>query len=152
MYCQKCGKELNEGSMYCRDCGTSVGRNNMNYAPPGNGSNYYVSLREKSAGIAIVLGFLCAGLGHLYAGKLTRGLCILFGNMALSIPAMAISIWWFTDYYNYDYYYPDFSGIFLLILILNIPSLVLLIWSLYDVNKIVKEYNTRLKETGNPPW
>ena len=142
---------MRDDATYCSSCGASVSRNNMN--SPGNGSNYYVSIREKSAGIAIVLGFLYAGLGHLYAGKLTRGLCILFGNLALSIPTILLTFWWLDDYYyDYDYFYSDFSGIFLLILVFSIPSLILMIWSLYDVNKIVKEYNARLRETGNPPW
>ena len=144
---------MRDDAIYCSSCGASVNRNNMNNTSPGNGSNYYISLREKSAGIAIVLGFLYAGLGHLYAGKLTRGLCILFGNMALSIPMIVLTFWWLDDYYyDYDYFYSDFSGLFILIFVLSIPSLILLIWSLYDVNKIVKEYNTRLRETGNPPW
>jgi hypothetical protein len=85
---------MRDDAIYCNSCGASVNRNNMNNTSPGNGSNYYISLREKSAGIAIVLGFLYAGLGHLYAGKLTRGLCILFGNMALSIPMIVLTFWW----------------------------------------------------------
>lgn len=45
MYCEKCGKELNEGARFCDQCGAMVGKNNSfvdNRAPMPNNS---VSLR-----------------------------------------------------------------------------------------------------------
>jgi Predicted membrane protein len=147
MYCQKCGKELDENAVYCSSCGTSVdGRNTYN--APGK-TAYYMPYAEKSVGIALVLGFIYAGLGHLYIGKLTRGLCIMMINIALSITMVMVSLSMISD----DYLTSDEAmGILIFISLFAIVAFVIWLWNLFDVNKLAKEYNDCIRRTGNPPW
>jgi len=147
MYCQKCGKEIRDDATYCSSCGASVDGNNMN-ASPGR-SAYYMPRAEKSVGTALVLGFLCAGLGHLYIGKLKRGLCILLANIFLGMLIMILYLSVFSDdYLTYD----EAMGILILVFMLSIPSFIIWLWNLFDVNKLAKEYNDCIRRTGNPPW
>jgi len=139
---------------FCNDCGASVSESfNDQYGRNDRGPYHYTP--EKSVGVALVLGFFFLGVGHLYAGKLTRGLLILFGYYALFIPLFIWTLSLINDH-NYDYYnnyeFGDLSILFLYLGIISIISLVILIWSLYDVNKIVKSYNEQVRRTGIPPW
>lgn len=89
----------------------------------GKRPTYVVS--GKSAGLGIVLSFLFAGLGHLYAGKIERGLGILIVYVLL----LATSFLIFT----------------------TIIAIVLWIWAMVDVYGTIDEYNEYLARTGNPP-
>jgi len=149
LYCQKCGKETKDNVAFCSSCGASTNgstqTNNIpNYGPQNNN---YVYSREKSNGVGIILGFLIPGLGHLYAGKIGKGLLIMFSGIILGTLAIitllgAISI--------------DSTGAFvgatIFFIVFPIIYFVIWIWNMYDVNKTIKEYNGCLRKTGNPPW
>lgn len=128
MYCQKCGKENPDGTAYCEACGENMSSsgngtaNSQNFNAP----QYYA--REKSEGLGVVLSFLFVGLGHLYAGLISKGILLLFVFIVL----MASSIF--------------------LLFIPAIIAFILWIWSLYDVYSKIKFYNAELRRTGNPPW
>ena len=139
---------MSDDATYCSSCGASVDGNNMNATPPDR-TAYYMPHAEKSVGIALVLGFLCAGLGHLYIGKLTRGLCILMANVALGVIMM---ITWFSILNDTYLTYDEAVGILVLIALLAIPAFIIWLWNLFDVNKLAKEYNDGIRRTGNPPW
>lgn len=92
---------------------------------PYGGNNYPEPL--KSAGIGIILSFLFVGLGHLYAGQISKGI-ILF---VVSVVLMTLSIL---------FIFPLFA------------VFILWIWAMYDVNNTIKQYNQHIRNTGNPPW
>ena len=103
----------------------------------------------KSVGTALVLGFLFPGLGHLYIGKLARGLCILVANIFLEVATILLLFVRFND----DFLtYNETANLLILSLILLIPAFILLIWNLFDVNKLGNEYNDCIRRTGAPPW
>jgi len=87
----------------------------------------------KSMGVTIVLtvvlGFFgLGGIGHLYLGKIIKGIVILIVGIIL----LVITI--FT------------MGIGLIALI---PYAI---WVIYDSYKLCKRYNNDLEQTGRPPW
>ena len=87
----------------------------------------------KSMGVTIVLTvvlgiFGFGGIGHLYLGKIIKGIVILIVGIIL----LVITI--FT------------MGIGLIILI---PYAI---WVVYDSYKLCKRYNNDLEQTGRPPW
>jgi TM2 domain-containing membrane protein YozV len=67
------------------------------------------------------------GLGHLYAGLITKGLLLIVAYFILLV-------------------------IGALTIIGLILPLILWIWGLYDTNKTINRYNEQLRKTGNPPW
>jgi len=139
MYCRKCGNETPSDAIYCGSCGASVDRNDMYGAP--DKTAYYMPYAEKSVGIALVLGILYIGLGHIYIGKLKRGAFIMLTGIAL-VAIMAVSFFSFI----WD------SGIWVILPIFSMASFILWVWNLFDVNKLTKEYNDCIRRTGNPPW
>jgi hypothetical protein len=119
----------------------------MNAAP--NRTAYYMPHAEKSVGIALVLGFFYAGLGHLYIGKLVRGLCIMMFNLALAVTLIMVSFLVLNnDYLTYD----EAGGLLLFLTLLTIPAFIIWLWNLFDVNNLTKKYNDGLRRTGDPPW
>ena len=124
MYCKKCGKENSESALYCDACGE-------NMSDTGNSQNsnaplYYA--KEKNEGLGVVLSFLWVGLGHLYAGMITRGILLFFVYIIL-------------------------VGVGFFLLFPLIFAFILWIWSLFDVYNKIKFYNAELRRTGgNPPW
>jgi TM2 domain-containing membrane protein YozV len=82
---------------------------------------------EKSAGVAVILSFLIAGLGQMYNGEITKGLLLLVLYIVLAV-----------------------GGFFFCIPYLGV--LVLWIYGMYDAYTRAEEYNRQLRATGRPPW
>ena len=141
---------MEEDAEFCGSCGVSrTGpiRNNQNYNG-GYSPRYMVT--EKSAGVAIVLGFLIVGLGHLYAGRIGRGLVVMAINILIAVPAY---IFLFTVFLEDIYMSYDDAFTWLVLLgLLMIVQFIYLVWTLYDVNKLVKQYNEHARRTGEPLW
>jgi TM2 domain-containing membrane protein YozV len=87
----------------------------------------YAPVPLKNAGLAAVLAFLWAGLGHIYLGMITKG--ILY--MILYVVFLVIGV--------------------LTIIGLIIP-LVFWIWQIYDAYKLANQYNSAVQQTGRAPW
>ena len=87
----------------------------------------------KSMGVTIVLTvvlgiFGIGGIGHLYLGKIIKGIVILIVGIILAV---------------------------ITILTMGIGIIALIpyaIWVVYDSYKLCKRYNDDLEQTGRPPW
>lgn len=62
-YCPDCGTQLNAGLTVCDACGS---------AQPSAG-------KQKSAGLAVLLSLLLAGLGQVYLGRIGRAVVVFLG-------------------------------------------------------------------------
>ncbi|MDW5562749.1 MAG: DUF6677 family protein [Methanomassiliicoccus sp.] len=144
MFCPNCGKDSAVGAKFCESCGTvlpidqAAQAANPQYAqtPPQQAPPYgqpqygqpmYAPVPLKNAGLAAVLAFLWAGLGHIYLGLIGKG--ILY--MVLMVVFWIIGI--------------------LTIIGLIIP-LVFWIWQIYDAYKLANQYNSAVQQTGRAPW
>ena len=79
--------------------------------------------------LTVVLGiFGIGGIGHIYLGKIIKGIVILIVGIIIAVIAVVT------------------AGIGLIILI---PYAL---WVIYDAHKLCKRYNNYLEETGRPPW
>lgn len=162
MFCPKCGTDLTEGSVFCHKCGYDLNKgprlneqpwqpNVAKYSP----HPYNYSPLRKSELVTIILGVILPGAGHLYIGKLARGLMIL--TAFLSIRVIYV-LWWL----------PLIGGLLgasqteelMSIIISNLGKLSILIivdliiWvsQLIDVYSLTNKYNEELRLTGQPPW
>ena len=148
-YCGSCGTRLISKHSPCPNCGHV--KTTFNPQPdPGNPNPYpgnpnppppYQQQQggvEKNVGttliLAIVLGVLgLGGIGHIYIGQTNRGVKILVAGILLWIIGILTA---------------GFGvGIALLI-----AYVVLLIWQMFDANKLVNQYNQYLRQNGRPPW
>ena len=146
-FCDNCGHELRSTSKFCGSCGTKTSptQDHSNYDDidkiSSNTTKQNVNTGNvlqrppewKSMGVTIVLTvvlgiFGLGGIGHLYLGKIIKGIVILIVGIILLI----ITI--FT------------MGIGLIALIPYV------IWVVYDSYKLCKRYNNELEQTGRSPW
>jgi len=148
-FCVNCGHILTATSKFCGSCGTPIPEEetaqkkpNVNPViksepPPKQNVNSEKVLQRppgwKSMGVTMVLTvvlgiFGLGGIGHLYLGKIIRGIVILIVGIIITVIAIVT------------------MGIGLLVLI---PYAI---WVVYDSYKLCKRYNDDLEQTGRPPW
>ncbi|MDD5704146.1 MAG: zinc-ribbon domain-containing protein [Dehalococcoidales bacterium] len=93
-YCSKCGAQLSEGSNFCKVCGT---KQNLRSVSPSNNtaelkySGGIIQNKQKSTVmlLAILLGLIgFFGIGHIYAGKVGRGIVFLIAGWLCDIVAV----------------------------------------------------------------
>ena len=98
------------------------------YGPQPYGQPMYPQGQVKNAGIAAVLAFLIAGLGHIYLGLVTKGIMYIIIMVVLWV--VGVFTW----------------GIGFIIYI------VFWLWQIYDAYNKANQYNAALQQTGRAPW
>jgi hypothetical protein len=93
-------------------------------------------VNHKSEGVSILLAVLLGlfglfGIGHLYVGRLARGLWLLFGGLVFT------STYWIP----LDLMMPRFERATTLSLIIHAGACVLWIWTIFDARKVCREHN-----------
>ncbi len=80
LFCQWCGKEVQQGASFCSNCGKSLSQLPVSsptpyrpYAYPGP----VAYSKRKDEGIAAVLSFLFTGLGQVYNGQIGKGIVFI---------------------------------------------------------------------------
>ena len=148
-FCDNCGHELRPSAKFCGSCGTPMPEEETAQKKPkvkpviksepkpkqniNSGKVLQRPTEWKSMGITIVLTvvlglFGLGGIGHIYLGKIIKGIVILIVGIILLVVAIVT------------------MGIGLIVLI------PFAIWVVYDSWKLCKYYNSYLEETGRPPW
>ena len=139
MYCRNCGAEIGVDMNFCPSCGFSVdggGRTAAN-------SQTNIMINHKSEGITILLSVIITGAGHMCAGKVKEGIILLALQIVLSIVAVSMFV-------TLGAYGSVFG--FIISGVASLISIIIWLYAIIDSNKVVKEYNARLVESGNPPW
>ena len=140
MYCSGCGNKLYDDQAFCDKCGRQAGS--------GGGQQRTIYIEEKSAGIAILLSFLWAGAGQLYAGKIVRGIILLLVYIFAQIGGYFLfffSIAWIDSF-------DSLNALIAVFVIFLICLTAFWIWNMFDAYNLVKKYNEHMRTTGKPPW
>lgn len=154
MYCSHCEKDMPDDFKFCPVCGSPppapISPPPPQFNPPQqpNPPNYnpyppqqpnpqsYVGYKSEGTALvlAIVLGlFGLCGIGQMYAGRIGRGVGILFGVWIL--------------------YGIGVATLYILIgIAFLIGGLILFIWQIFDARNLCKQYNDYLLNNGRPPW
>jgi len=80
IFCQSCGSSNKAGAAFCTKCGSSlraIRHAEVRTAFPEQ-QVQYIATSSANAGLAAVLSFFWCGLGHIYAGKIGKGLLLMF--------------------------------------------------------------------------
>ena len=123
VFCRNCGGDLpSDNSSYCPVCGK----------PQNTATAVTMAAQTKNVGSAIALAVVAGitgfnGIGHLYIGKIRKGILILV-------------IGWII------------LGITFLFIQFGLIYLIFWIWQAYDVNKSAKYYNEYILNNGKTPW
>jgi uncharacterized membrane protein YdbT with pleckstrin-like domain len=152
--CSDCGKETSEDQNFCPSCGTKLGKKSvpdleselketkekveeLEKKSKSQEDRDYTQTMYKSESttlvLAIVLGlFGISGVGHIYLGKVGKGIAILIVNIVLAIIGGATII----------------IGIGIIFLIIY---LVIFIWQIVDARSLCQYYNSHIREKGKRP-
>jgi TM2 domain-containing membrane protein YozV len=134
-FCAHCGAAISPEAISCPKCGQP---NTAGTSTSLTASAQTRQLPYKSPGtaalIAIIGGiFGFMGIGHIYAGKVGKGIFILIGGIVLF-----------------------FIGIFTLFILIGIPLLIVYagvwIWQIFDARSTARKFNERVQATGKEPW
>lgn len=156
VFCTNCGQELPSGVnvKYCPNCGKLVNENNIedfgtktkkddedkSKSFPPQQPSVVTQLPYKSPGTAALIAFIggifgLPGIGHIYIGKLGKGIGILI--LGLFLYAMMIgSIFGFPP----------------MALIFGIAYLIMFIWQIFSARGQARQFNELVKETRKEPW
>jgi predicted RNA-binding Zn-ribbon protein involved in translation (DUF1610 family) len=159
-YCSNCGEKLdyNIEMKKCPKCGTDLDlRQNK------QSSTVVESLPYKSPGTATLIAFIggifsLPGIGHIYVGKLGKGIAILVGGFILYI-LMILSIIYITTPLTHIPQYAAIVGVsnFIMIAIittiaLSVGYIAFFIWQIFDARKLAKKFNETVRTAHKEPW
>lgn len=144
-FCPNCGKEVQADVAFCPSCGYNL-RQAAAPATPARPMPS-VPLEQKSTGVAAVLAlvldiFGLMGIGHIYVGKIGKGIGLLIAGIVLAILAWGSFIIGFVT----------FGFGFIGALFFSVILFALWIWQTYDAYTLAKQFNRAVQETGRAPW
>jgi TM2 domain-containing membrane protein YozV len=152
IYCTKCGAMNTSDSSFCSSCGASLAPPKEVISPPPRTTappppspymppppsttappsyptpgltDAQLMAARKNEGISVVLTILLAGLGHLYIGKIKRGLVFI---------VITIVVGWIIG-----------------TVLLFIPTIIWYLYAIYDSYNLTKRYNATLYSLRRVP-
>ena len=160
-FCASCGEKLDtEKEMdECPKCHSALHQHSEHTKSP---SRVVEQLAYKSPGTAALIAFIggifaLPGIGHIYVGKVGKGIAILILGIVLIILTIVLifSVVPFTmstdeattlENASIGIWIPIISAVF------AITYLVLFVWQIFNARKLAKKFNESVKTTGKEPW
>ncbi|HJT86185.1 MAG TPA: zinc ribbon domain-containing protein [Nitrososphaeraceae archaeon] len=167
---------MNSEPKYCSNCGQSL--ENLNYEEIKKcpkckidlqrGTTFNPSLSSvvdqlpyKSPGTAALIAFIggifgLQGVGHIYVGKVGKGIGILISGIIIAFLLIFSTVSLQGIFFFEDDISSSNSGIevvaIFIIFISGIAYLVLWIWQIFNARKLAKKFNEIVRTTGKEPW
>ncbi len=146
-YCGKCGKKLSSESIFCQNCGAQKqDQSSKNQQSTSQKSSQDSKLHRptewKSESTTLLLSILLGligiqGVGHMYVGKVGKGVGILIGSLILFLVAIGLTV----------------TGIGAIVGIpLMIIYFIMFIWQIINSRKLCQQYNDYLEQHDQRPW
>lgn len=162
-FCSNCGERLDENIKVdeCPKCHSALHEHSKHMESP---SRIVELLPYKSPGTTALIAFLggifgLPGIGHMYVGKVRRGIIILVSGFIL-YAYLVYSVYTVTilsplgsiDVGN-DNLFSDFIIMMILILLAFIVGyFVLFVWQIFNARNLAKKFNQTVRTTGKEPW
>lgn len=143
--CPKCHSPLHEHSKHIESKSSIVEQ--LPYKSPGT-----------AALIAFIGGiFALPGIGHIYVGKVGKGIGILVLGLILYVGTvlMTVSVGFLASLEQTNSESVNASagiGAIGIMLVLSVAYIVLFIWQIFNARKLAKKFNEGVKTTGKEPW
>src|SRR5919109_1129611 len=156
-FCASCGEKLDTGKEMdeCPKCHSALHQDSEHTKSP---SRVVGQLPYKSPGTAALIAFIggifaLPGIGHIYVGKVGKGIAILILGIVLIILTIVLifSVVPFTmstdeattlENASIGIWIPIISAVF------AIAYLVLFVWQIFNARKLAKKFNESVKTTG----
>lgn len=158
-FCSNCGQKLetNTESDECRNCHSPIHEPRQEKTKP----SVVQQLPYKSPGSTALIAFLggivgLAGIGHMYVGKVRRGITILIGGILLFMVSIFVLSALFTPTYDTnEYQATNHMWLYMLsfgLIPASIIYLIYFIWQILDARKFAKKFNESVRVAGKEPW
>jgi len=160
-FCANCGEKLDTEMEIdeCPKCHSALHQHSEHTESP---SRIVEQLPYKSPGTAALIAFIggiftLPGIGHIYVGKVGKGIAILILGVVLTVLTFVLifSVVPFTmstdeattvENASIGIWIPIISAVF------GIAYFVLFIWQIFNARKLAKKFNEVVKTTGKEPW
>ena len=160
-FCRKCGKEIETEARFCKFCGGNQGAAPIQPTVPPTPSST-IGLETKNSGFAAVLALLLGffglwGVGHIYVGKLTKGIVLLaLGVFFEWVIGISIGVGFFGSIFVEisDLYYFRYTPVALILGIIMWFAITIggWVWQVYDAYHLAKSYNQYVQQHRRAPW
>jgi hypothetical protein len=159
-FCSNCGEKLDtdEDIEECPKCHTALHEHSQHLE---TSKSVVEQLPYKSPGTAALIAFLggifaLPGIGHIYVGKVGRGIGILVSGLilyALTVTSV-FSVGFLAGFENPNAasYSSVGLGAIAVMLILSVIYIILFIWQIFNARKLAKKFNESVRATGKEPW
>ena len=161
-YCSNCGEKLDENLKIdeCPKCHTALHEHykHIESSPP----RMVEQLPYKSPGTAALIAFIggifaLPGIGHIYVGKVGRGIGILIlGLILYALSVATIFSVGFLASIEQPNSAPEYAsagiGVIAMMLVFSIAYIVLFIWQIFNARKLAKKFNELVRTTSKEPW
>jgi glucan phosphoethanolaminetransferase (alkaline phosphatase superfamily) len=160
-FCSNCGEKLDDGEDIeeCPKCHTALHEHPKHIETT---KSVIEQLPYKSPGTAALIAFIggifaLPGIGHIYVGRVGRGIGILvIGLILYALTVTSIFSVGFLAGLEQPNTASDSAsaglGIIAMMLILSIVYIILFIWQIFNARKLAKKFNETVKATGKEPW
>ena len=160
-FCSNCGEKLDADKdvAECPRCHSTLHQHAEHTKSP---SRVVEQLPYKSPGTAALIAFIggifaLPGIGHIYVGKVGKGIAILILGIVLSVFAIVLifSVVPFTmstdeattlENASIGIWIPIISAVF------GIAYIVLFVWQIFNARNLARKFNEIVKTTGKEPW
>jgi len=137
-FCSNCGEKLDtdEDIEVCPKCHTALHEHSKHI---DIAKSVTEQLPYKSPGTAALIAFIggifgLPGIGHIYVGKVGKGIATLATGIVLAVLSF-VTFW----------------AVFTVV-IFGIAYLILFIWQLFNARKLARKFNDAVNTTGKEPW
>ena len=160
-FCSNCGEKLDadKDGAECPKCHSALHQHSEHTESP---SRIVEQLPYKSPGTAALIAFIggifaLPGIGHIYVGKVGRGIGILILGLILYALTllMITSVGFLASLEQTTSTSPNNSagiGAIGIMLFSSVAYIVLFIWQIFSARKLAKKFNEEVKTTGREPW
>jgi hypothetical protein len=155
VFCKHCGKELpGDGNIFCPNCGKSAKETTEAQTTTSAATTTTVPMGYhpyKSPGtaalIAIIGGiFGLPGIGHIYVGKIGKGIMILVSGIVLFFLGILSLM------AGAALGPAGLAAGALLGIVLMIAYVAIWIWQIFNARTMAKQFNEHVKTYGKEPW
>ena len=134
------------GNNFCPNCGKSAADTTVTQTTVPVGYNPYKN-PTTAALIAIIGGiFGFPGIGHIYVGKLAKGILILVSGIILFVVGLIALM------AGAALGPVGFAAGAMLGIILMIAYVAIWIWQIFNARSLAKQFNEYVKVHGKEPW
>lgn len=159
-FCSNCGQKFDTNAEIeeCPKCHSALHEHPEHIEPK---PSIVQHLPYKSPGTAALIAFIggifaLPGIGHIYVGKLGRGIGILIiGLILYALTVIMITSVGFLASFEQPSLSNDASvgiGALAGMLVFSIAYIVLFIWQIFNARKLAKKFNEVVSQTQKEPW